>query len=87
MLGNAGELKANTHTHTPNNQRKYLSVVGTHGSMTEQGAGRVAEAGVGEDVVLHLIVPGLHQLHDGGIAVEKIRWQSWCEPALFICIC
>lgn len=45
--------------------------MGTHGSIASERASRVAVAGVGKGVILDLIVPRLHQLENGSIAVNR----------------
>lgn len=51
----------------------YLRVMGAHRSVAPQRASGVAVAGVGEGVVLDLVVPRLHQLQDGAIPAKRIN--------------
>lgn len=48
------------------------------------GAAGVALAGVGEGVVLLLLVPGFHHVHDGAVpaTVLQVRWVSFIAEAM-----
>ena len=49
----------------------YLCVVCTHGPIAVHGAPGVAEARVGEDIVIHFIIPWLDELQNGAKTVKK----------------
>lgn len=56
----------------------YLCVMSTHGSITSEGASRVAVTGVWERVVFDLIIPRFHKLKDGSIAVNIRQTKRHC---------
>lgn len=45
--------------------------MGTHGSIASERASRIAVTGIRKRVIFDLIVPRLHQLKNGSIAVNK----------------
>lgn len=55
-----------THTQTDRgvDDVPHLCVVCTHGSIAEQRAAGIAEAGVREHIVIDFIIPGFDQLQD-----------------------
>lgn len=51
----------------------------THGPVAEQGAAGVAEARVGEHIVVDFIIPRLDQLQDRPIPVEERVYRVGTE--------
>lgn len=58
-----------------------LCIVGTHGTIASERAPGVAVAGVRKRVIFDLIVPRLHQLKNGAIAVNRRRTRSVSDTA------
>lgn len=63
---------------------RYLCVMGAHWAVALERASGVAVAGVGEGIVLDLVVPRLYQLKDGSIPAG--RGGDLCSTEQICCI-
>lgn len=58
-----------------------------HGTIASEWAPGVAVAGVREGVIFHLVIPRLHQLKDGSIAVDRTLTHSGSCISSFRAFC